>query len=786
MTSEKKGRRRFRSLTVGMLFLGSLLGMLGIPYSPIENVAAQDFIAYSDASLDGQIEYEMGAGYVVDTADGGFYVGGRTFLITGDRYWYHSYCAWDTSSIPDDAVIQRVTLKFRLSIDQSTSADFNVEVYKCDYVTLDTSDYSTYGEYQGILMNTAGAIVDNWYSIDVKVSSLNDSGNSGYMLKSSRDTGGVPLTNEYIQFYSADYLFDPVIEVWYSTLGTDVFIELSGSWTTWLNSTVFASIEQWNLTYDIWTFNIETVPLALNVTVGIQNISWEYLGHSPYCNYSITTTELVLQDVYDSICYSVYFAVPKINPYTTVHLALYHAFTGEGFYWEMFRVQICEGSSWDNTTSTTVAKPDFFVEPEANYTIRVLDFFGNALVDYPFSANAQDIFISLPVPAYSWQIFNMNDAPVLMRIYWNNSGSPWEFFVGPHWIIERFLKGGDYTFMTTFYNTDGTAGDTVYFNRTVPMTGLNASFVYVNGTTLYEIVSSIEGVMAVQLIITSLVSPSIVLIYEDLPLAPVKLKALTLSTPLAIDPYVILETTTYQNRTTLGGVNATLWTPYPSVVGATYYVLSDVLSFSGTFASIIYINQTDGTNLYYNTILPATVNLQGQNLTVWSNNPFAVSRATVWREITEYTVNYYATEKRYEATLALNNSCSFTFYAPYWFIGFPNYTVIDLESVRVYDLDNGLLLSEHTNFEVSSGGVHLTLNQLNASAQRNIRLTYWDENSTSGLGAPNLVAEAYTQETLNGASMKYTAVQWTNPYSVEYRGEVYITLNFTYGDQLIP
>ena len=80
-----------------------------------------------------------------------------------------------------------------------------------------------------------------------------------------------------------------------------------------------------------------------------------------------------------------------------------------------------------------------------------------------------------------------------MKIYWNNSGSPWEFFVGPQWIIERNLKGGNYTFMVTFYDADGIAGETVSYARTVPNTGLNASFIFIEGTTLSEIVSDLEG-----------------------------------------------------------------------------------------------------------------------------------------------------------------------------------------------------------------------------------------------------------------------------------------------------
>ena len=100
-------------------------------------------------------------------------------------------------------------------------------------------------------------------------------------------------------------------------------------------------------------------------------------------------------------------------------------------------------------------------------------------------------------------------------------------------------------------------------------------------------------------------------------------------------------------------------------------------------------------------------------------------------------------------------------------------------------MDNDIYLSQRTNFDVTAGGVHVTLTQINASMERNFLLTMWDANSSVVTGAPNLIAEAYTQSTLNGVSMKYTSVQWMNIFSVEYIGEVYITLNFTYGDLLV-
>ncbi len=789
--SLSKSRRGSRGIVVALagLFLVSLLsGLLPMPIKQIENASATSDTFLSDGAMDGYLDY-AGAIYPPWTTLTSNSASTQAWVLQdhlGDYTIDRTFVSFDTSALLDDVNILSATLRLMVYADDSW-VDFDVLVYETSYLAW-APQWNATGGFQGVLFNTYDITPSNWYGMNVAISAINLTGTTQFMLKSSLDGVTPPLIpgHERMSFYTGDSAHAPQLIITYAYTSTPIFIELdAGGWTTWLNSTAYPEISEWNLTYDLYYFAIDTVPLSKNVTITKLNVSWTFKSVVPSCNYTETPTEVLLSDVYDSICYRVWFTVPKASPYATVHLSLYNAFTGEGFFWEQMRVQICDGATWDNTTVETVATPDFFVELEQTYTVRVLDYFGNMLVDHSFNANAQNVYVTISVPYYSWQIFNMNDQPILMQIYWNNSGAPWQFFVGPHWIIERFLKGGDYTFMTTFYDTTGVAGSTVYFNRTVPMTGLNASFVYVNGTTLYEVISSVEGVMAMQAIITSLVSPSMVIIYEDLPLAPVKLRSLSMSTRIAIDPYLILEATTYQNQTGLRFTNTSLWLPHAQVVASTYYNIADTLTFSGTFATNIFINDTAGTNLYTNTVLPAVVVLNGQNITVWADQNYSVSRASTFREISEYMVNYYSTQKKYETTISLNNTCPFDYYSPYWYIGFPQNTTIDQDTVTLFDLDNNIYLSQRTNFDVTAGGIHVTLNRLNSSNARNFRLTYWDANGTTGIGAPNLIAQAYTQGSLNGISMKYTSVQWTNPWSVSYAGEIYITLDFENGDNLL-
>jgi len=769
-----------RVIIVVSLFFGMMLGILVSQ----PNAKAQPPV-YSEPALDGYIirsstSYPPPGPGTIDTTDTSLYVGQLKSHTSAVKEIDRSWVSFNTSYIPDNAVIQSAQIKLRLENDFSDT-DFNSQVYTSEYVTLDTGDWDVYGSLQGVLLNSASAVVGNWYSLQVSSASVNLTGYSGFMLKSDRDDTEMPGDYEFLTFYSGDSSSAPTMTVVYSVLGTTVSIRLTTG--GYVNSTIFADIQDWNLTYDLWCFEFDTVTDSANFTISKANTSWEFQGVTPGCTYTVFVEYVFFEDIYSNIEYRVWFTVPKSNPYTTVHLSLFNAFTGEGFFWENMKVMLCDGNLWDALTAEQLARPDFYVEPEGNYTLRVLDYFGNALVDYSFTANAQDIFLTVPVPYYSWQIFNMNDAPVLMRIYWNNSGSPWEFFVGPHWIIERFLKGGDYSFMVTFYETSGVAGETVYYNRTVPMTGLNASFVYVNGATLSEIVTSVQGIMASQEIITSLVSPSVVLVYENLPIAPAKVRSLSMLGSVSLDPYLVLETTTFQNGT---GTDITMGCPYPGDIARSYTIFTDILTFSGPYDAQVLVNTSAGDSLYSSATLPASVVLSGaDNITVWSNLTITVFRATAWREVGEYTVTHYATERRYVATLSFNNSMTLDYYQPYWYVAFPANATVDQNSVSVYDLDNDCPLSIRINFEVTAGGIHLTLPYLNSSGARNFRFTYWDLNGTTPTGAPNLVTDSYTTKTLNDHIMKYTSVQWVNPWPQVYAGEIYITLNYSGGDNLL-
>ncbi len=780
MDASKGWVSRARAITVSLLFFGMLL-MSVARLSPDTSAGANSFI--SIPSLDGYIQksysiYNATTWYT--TIMDSNLVGGETFyFVPGGHstdYTYRSFLSFDTSSIPSGDRILSLKISFYLMSKQFDSgASASLRLFTSSYTSLDTGDWNNQGSFLGTIV-TESSPIGNWYSLDISASWLNLTGNMMLSLRS--DTQGTYENSSWTLGDGASP-YPPTLSVQYASGGTIIDMQLSSGW---LNSTAFPEVQDWNATYDLYSFSIDTVPNIWNITIMKSDSSWIFQGETPACAVTDTPNYTMLQGVYASTTYRAWFTVPKTNPFCTVHLSLFNSFTGEGYFWEQMKAEICDGSSWNDSTAQALVKPDFIVNLNASYTIRVLDYFDNVLTTYSFVSSSQDIYLQVGVPYYSWQIFNQNDEPVLMRIFWNNSGSPWEFFVAPHWVQEQLLKGGTYTFEVTFYDSNGTVGQTVYYYRTIPMQGLNASFLFINGTTLSEIVSSVQGMQSSQQIITSLLTPSTVVIYDNLPLAPIKVRTLTVDNGLKLDPFLILQATTYQNGT---GTSIALWSPHPTLVGATYYIDSDTLAFSGNYQSHVWVNATDGSSILNETILPATLNLQGQNVTVQSNQSIAVSRTTTWREISAYTVTFYASLHEYKATLTLNDTTSMDYYNPYWFISFPTNATIDQSSVTVNDVNNALTLTNGDNFEVTAGGVHMTLSRLNASQSRTFTFTFWDLNGTNGIGAPNLIAQSYTTGTLNGNSMLYTAVQWMNPWSTAYSGEMYVTLNFTGGDQLV-
>ena len=174
---------RISAVSITMLMLGMMfIGLMSFS----EDVAAQSPL-YADATRTGYIDRD---GPTYPPAGPGSVITGTLLSVGQDKsanyYSYRTFLSFDTSYIPDNAVIQEVMLYMRLYNDYS-AVDFSAQVYQSEYGTLDTGDWDDYHTYQGDLLYTTAASNGRWYSMNLMGSSISTTGYSEYLIKSSLD-----------------------------------------------------------------------------------------------------------------------------------------------------------------------------------------------------------------------------------------------------------------------------------------------------------------------------------------------------------------------------------------------------------------------------------------------------------------------------------------------------------------------------------------------------------------------------------------------------------------------
>ena len=143
---------------------------------------------------------------------------------------YRGYLSFDTSGIPDDAVVISATL-FVCASSDSSAADFSVQVYRFAWeealngAAMEANYDGAYGAsatLEGTLRDTAlGWVADTYYSMSVATAGVNRTGDTKYALVSSLDVAGTaPLQNGYVSAYAqeqAGMAKDPYLLVVYKT-----------------------------------------------------------------------------------------------------------------------------------------------------------------------------------------------------------------------------------------------------------------------------------------------------------------------------------------------------------------------------------------------------------------------------------------------------------------------------------------------------------------------------------------------------------------------------------------
>lgn len=445
-----------------------------------------------------------------------------------------------------------------------------------------------------------------------------------------------------------------------------------------------------------------------------------------------------------------------------VIVRIYDATTGEGIPWETYVVKL----------DTVVLGSDVFrTTTNQSHVILIEDYFGNSLYTDTITANNWDFPVHLwtcPVTMYSVKFFNQKPEFVhKMGIYYNKAGTPYEFYIAPLEVVELHLRAADYRIEWTPYKWY-VAKATKQFDITIS----EANYFLINGTLIANITSTTEGIYSLTEIITTLMAPDLVVYYDQLPHCPAgEDLGVTYIHPYAITTVDI--TYNYTSKTCL------LWSPTPDRPGRNYTIDSDILYFSGTYATEVYINWTgNSTERFHLTTLPATLELgDGDNYTLWASASIDITRKVTWREYDLFWWAYYNGYSRYEVTLSVNNTMNMTWRSVNWFIGWPEGRTVDIYGVKVYDVNNGITLAPGEHYDITMGGVYFYWSYLNASTIRTFKVTAWDYNATNIADMPLILMTAYASENFEGRQY-FCQGTWGNDMTAPYQGPITIAFKF--------
>jgi len=214
---------------------------------------------------------------------------------------------------------------------------------------------------------------------------------------------------------------------------------------------------------------------------------------------------------------------------------------GAGVAWESYPLYVDDEFSpfpWVNTVIN------------ASHEVVVLDYFDNELYNETVTVDEADELLEIPINTYSFKVMNGQVFnPVKCEIYFNDSGDwvgPHAFYSGPGEVVERFLTNGSYRVLLTYYSDTDLPNGTVYFYYNI--TGDSSYLCVRENGTVYELTVDISGYLEYNELITTLLTPDVLHIGENLPTIPNDMDD---ADCILVHPYSIVSGTRhYPNGTT--------------------------------------------------------------------------------------------------------------------------------------------------------------------------------------------------------------------------------------------
>lgn len=733
----------------------------------VTNAGGTDYIAKQSYIVVTAPEDETDSYPSVSTEGGIAYsYGDDLTILSGDRIYLYS--KWSGSPVGQISDENRayITLDTRFISLYASSAELTlwfhrnnagqIDVYSANFGdALQTYDWGC-GVVHGSFIATAsvpwGAENPVKVTIDVPIDQINVGGYTQFEIRPTN-----PGLSAYLYMSTSEH--PPTLRVDGVTSNAISYTLANG---TVHSTNLRPTISDINPVLLMYSFDIHVWEGVASVRMEKQD-DWKLIGFSPIMAWVNETAEYIEFGVAVAPgTYTIQFSVPNKGP-VTAHVAIYSSSTGEGFPFETFRVRVSPGTWFSGANARDVMADSIELNRGEAYTFAVSDHFGNIIATRSVLVGSGTTYISIPLDIHSFKVFNQKEDFTRFSIYYQGAGEPLRFFCAPNEPVERFLRPGDYTVMVTYY-ADGVAGTSEYFEISVE----DAEFLMVRGNTISRVISDIQGVNALQQVITELVTPDMVIIKEDMPTVP--------TGPVEyVHPWSVVTATTRQNGS---GTDVEFRVPHPGAAGTTYTILDDRLYFTGAYNTEVWVNSTDGV-VYHGTTLPSSIALNGQAVTVETSSPVSCERVSKWRGEDLFYYSYYTAQRRYEVTLNVNNSLDWGVLENVdWFIGFPENRSIDLSSVRIQDLDNAVWLVSGLNYDITQSGMRMTFDSLSPAAVRSFKFSMYDANATSGQGTAQATIDTYDATRYDGEPYYVGRCSWTNSFTYGYSGIYTIALTF--------
>jgi hypothetical protein len=556
-------------------------------------------------------------------------------------------------------------------------------------------------------------------------------------------------------------------------------LEMLNSAITYFNNSIWQNLTNINTTIDYFNNTITSDISFMNSTI-------------TYFNNSISSNITFVNSTVDSLSNHLVqlwndqnSSFMNLENRSTVVFNFYNTNEGLGLDRETLKVFVngsrLTGNLYycDNETDTI------------NVTIK--DYYNTTLFHQNFTISEDYRFLDLGITFHSWLFGNKNEEYYMISLRKENGSRWWERGIVPGGEQEYLIPSGNYSMRiydadyNEIYNTSDHGGNiSVVNSRVYVIEGSNLSEV-ISGQSviqgqLLELSDSLDYALTPDATYYSY-NPTVVFSVWDK-------KGMLLGNDIwSICPPLHVVATTY-NEQYAGNTTLSLLAPGNGTRNGTITIENDIVYFSGT-ADYVNISYTNGTLIQNTSYVPNRVTLSGGDIMINASNNISIFRETVYGQVTKFDWNVYNSSTNpghiqgragyHQAGIEINNPLDVPIYDVYAFAAFTDKTYPDVNTVRVYDVENGAVLESGDGYKTTEDGIDFKITGgLSAGSERGYTLSYYsDQTTTSTYKDVMLHARSYQEDKpFNDEYYNYAEVRWSNTGSETFLGGFRVKLDF--------